>query len=187
MGDSFITVVLILITAVLLFVVPISAVSARNDRTSEQTVQTAVTNFVDAIRETGMIKQDDYNKLIQEIESTGNKYDTNISVLYIDENPAKKTDSDVSDDIKIGENIYYIEYTKQIEDEFEDKGGIIRLQEGDYIKIDVENTNETMYQMIQKSLYSLSDGNIGRISGEHTSLVVQSTEGKFVKIVEEGE
>ena len=52
MGDSFITVVLILITAVLIFVVPVVAVSARNDITSEQTVQTAVTNFVDTVRET---------------------------------------------------------------------------------------------------------------------------------------
>ncbi len=61
------------------------------------------------------------------------------------------------------------------------------MQEGDYIKIDVENINETMYQAIRKSLYGLSDGNLGRISGEHTSLIVESTEGKFVRIIDEGE
>lgn len=126
-------------------------------------------------------------RLLQEIESTGNKYSTNISIQYIDENPSKKTGSDVADEIKIGENIYYIEYTSQIEDAFKKTDGIIRLQEGDYVKIDVENTNETMHQMIQKSLYGLSSGNLGTISGKHVALVVESTEGKFVRIIDEGE
>lgn len=52
MSDSFITVVLILIASVLMFVVPVAAVSARNDRTAIQDVQVAVTNFTDSIRET---------------------------------------------------------------------------------------------------------------------------------------
>lgn len=52
MSDSFITVVLILIASVLIFVVPVVAVSARNDKTATQDVQVAVTNFTDSIRET---------------------------------------------------------------------------------------------------------------------------------------
>lgn len=52
MSDSFITVVLVLVAAVLIFVVPVAAVSARNDETAEQNVQVAVTSFVDSIRET---------------------------------------------------------------------------------------------------------------------------------------
>ena len=35
-----------------MFVVPVAAVSARNDRTATQDVQVAVTNFTDSIRET---------------------------------------------------------------------------------------------------------------------------------------
>lgn len=42
-----------------------------------------------------------------------------------------------------------------------------------------------MNQMIQKYLYKISGGNVGTISGKHTVLVLQSTEGKFVKIVDE--
>ena len=56
--------------------------------------------------------------------------------------------------VKIGENIYYTEYTKQIEDIFETTDEI-RLSEGDFVKIDVENINETLYQTIQKSLYNV--------------------------------
>ncbi len=52
MSDSFITVVLILIASVLMFVVPVVAVSSRNDKTATQNVQVAVTSFVDSIRET---------------------------------------------------------------------------------------------------------------------------------------
>lgn len=135
----------------------------------------------------GIVREEDYFKLIQEIDATGNKYDINISILHIDENPSKKIGSEVVDDTKIGENIYYAEYTTQIEEALEKAlDGKIKLKEGDYIKIDVENVNETMYQTIQKSLYGISNGSIGRISGSHTSLVVESTDGKFVKIVEEG-
>lgn len=130
-----------------------------------------------------MIKRDDYIQLLEELEVTGNTYDTDISIAHIDENPAKKTGSDVIDEIKIGENIYYIEYPKQIEEEFErTNDGIIRLNEGDYIKIDVQNSNETVYQIIQSSLYNVSGGKIGRISGKHTALILESTEGKFVTI-----
>ena len=52
MSDSFITVVIILIAAVLIFVTPIVSISARNDRTATQNVQSAVTTFVDNVRET---------------------------------------------------------------------------------------------------------------------------------------
>ncbi len=52
MSDSFITVILILIASVLMFVVPMAAVSARNDKTATQNVQVAVTSFADSIRET---------------------------------------------------------------------------------------------------------------------------------------
>ena len=52
MSDSFITVILILIASVLMFVVPMAAVSARNDKTATQNVQVAVTSFADSITET---------------------------------------------------------------------------------------------------------------------------------------
>lgn len=123
--------------------------------------------------------------MLEEIQSTGNTYNTNISILHIDENPSKKTDSDVSDETKIGENIYYIEYTKQVEEIFNETKEI-RLSQGDFVKIDVENINETMHQMIQKTLYKISGGSVGSISAKHTVLILESTEGKFAKIIQEG-
>ena len=52
MSDSFITVVIILIASILMFVSPLVAVAAKNDRTSTQSVQTAVTDFVNNVRQT---------------------------------------------------------------------------------------------------------------------------------------
>ena len=50
--NSLLTIVLIVITAGLIFFVPIMSVSARNDRTANQMTQEAVTTFVDTVRET---------------------------------------------------------------------------------------------------------------------------------------
>ncbi len=52
MSDSFITIMIILVAAVLMFVAPIVSISARNDRTATQSIQSSVTEFVDSIRET---------------------------------------------------------------------------------------------------------------------------------------
>ncbi len=102
--------------------------------------------------------------------------------MHIDENPSKKTSSDASDVTKIGENIYYIEYTKQIEEIFEEQGEV-RLAEGDFVRIDVENTNQTMHQIIQNALYKVSGGNVGKISGRHTVLILESTKGRFAEVI----
>lgn len=58
------------------------------------------------------------------------------------------------------------------------------MSEGDFVKIDVENINETLYQTIQNSLYNVSGGKVGTISGKHTVLILESAEGKFVRIAQ---
>lgn len=179
MSDSFITIVLVLITSILVFMVPVVSVAHRNDITATNTVQTAVTEFVDKIRMSGSIKQADYDSLLEILETTGNVYDVRVNVHYIDENPAKKTSSDVSDTIKIGENVYYVEYTKQIEDEFKKTDdGVIKLEAGDYVKVDVENSNQTLYQSLKKTLYNISGGAVGEIGGIHVALVLETTDGE---------
>lgn len=127
-----------------------------------------------------MIRREDYGTLLETIDATGNVYTTNITILRIDENPSKKTSTDANDRIKIGENIYYVQYTAQIEDEFDKTpDGIIRLRGGDFVKVDIANENKTMYELIQGLLYNVSGGKVGRISGEHTALIIESTRGKM--------
>ena len=112
MGDSLITVVVIVLAAVLMFVFPLLTVSENSDNTSQLSVQNATTEFVENIRSTGKITLNSYDKYIQTINSTGNTFDVQMEVQVLDENPGVKTTQ--TDQTKIGENIYYTQYTTQV-------------------------------------------------------------------------
>ena len=60
MGDSLITIVAIFLAAVLMFIFPLMAMSERTDDVSQLAVQTATTDFIDDIRQTGKLTLDDY-------------------------------------------------------------------------------------------------------------------------------
>ena len=113
MGDTLITIVAIFLAATLMFVFPLVSISERNDDISQLGVQTATVEFVDNIRTTGKITQTNYDAYVQRLATTGNSYDIEMEVKVLDENPGKKTAQTTQD--KIGENIYYSEFTSQIE------------------------------------------------------------------------
>ena len=75
MGDTLITVVAIFLAAILMFVFPLMSISERNDDISQLAVQTETVQFVDNIRSTGKITQEDYSNFIQTLAATGNSYD----------------------------------------------------------------------------------------------------------------
>lgn len=171
MSDSFVTIILILIAAVMLFMVPMIAVSHRKDVVSTQTVQAAINEFVDSTRKTGKITQEEFSNLVQTLETTGETYEVNININNIDENPSKKDTSSVVDQVKIGENIYYTEYTTQVEKKLEENNGEIKLSTGDFVTVDVENKSQTMYQGFKKLLYSIVDTS-PQISGTYGGMVL---------------
>lgn len=70
MSDTFITIFIILTAAVLILMVPVVVMAKRNDITANQAVQAAVTEFVDKARTTGVVRREDYDILIQELEAT---------------------------------------------------------------------------------------------------------------------
>ena len=112
MGDTLITIVAIFLAAILMFIFPLMSISDRNDDVAQLSVQTKTVEFVDNIRSTGKITQDNYDAFIQTLAATGNSYDVEMEVKVLDENPGKKTAQTSTD--KIGENIYYSEYTSQM-------------------------------------------------------------------------
>ena len=75
MSDTLITVIAIGIAAVLMFIFPLMTMSDRTDDVAQLTVETATTEFVDKIRTTGKITQENYNQFVQSITATGNTYD----------------------------------------------------------------------------------------------------------------
>lgn len=173
MGDTLITVVAIFLAATLMFVFPLMSISERNDDIAELAVQTATVEFVDDIRSTGKITSSNYDSFIQTLSATGNRYDVEMTVKVLDENPGKKgAQTEVT---KIGENIYYSEYTSQIEEELKNYSQK-KLKKGDMISVNVKNTNTTIAQMLKNFFYSIAGNDTYSIKGSHSGVVM--TNGK---------
>ena len=168
MGDSLITMVAIFLAAILMFVFPLMAMSERTDDVSQLSVQTATTEFVDNVRSTGKLTYDNYEKFNQTLASTGNSFDVDIEVQVLDENPGVKTTQ--AEMTKIGENLYYIKYTSQVEDELGKNGKII-LKEGDMISVTVKNTNQTISQILKNFFYQLSGNDTYQIAAQNAGIV----------------
>lgn len=152
MSDSLITVVVIVVAAVLIFVVPLITMADRIDTTSQSQVEALVSDFVDEIRSTGKITQVKYDKFLEELGSYGYTFDVEMEVKVLDENPGKKTSQTAKD--KIGENVYYSEYTSQILDELE-KNNEKDLKTGSIVSVTVKNTDLTFAQQMKQFMYKI--------------------------------
>lgn len=179
MGDTLITVVAIALAAVLMFVFPLMTMSDRTDDVSQLTVETATTEFVDDVRTTGKLTLDKYSKFVENISSTGNSYDVEMELKVLDENPGKKVTQAQS--TKIGENVYYSQYTSQILDSITDDSGkskTLALKEGDIFSASVKNTNTTMSQQLKNFFYSVTGNDTYTIAAEHAGIVTANGSGK---------
>ena len=166
MSDTFITVVAIILVAGLIFVVPLMTMADRVDTTSQAEVESIVTDFVEEIRTTGKITEENYNKFLENLSATGYIFDVEMQTKIADKDYIK-TSSQVSQD-KIGENVYYSEYTSQIEEELE-KSGVKKLKTGDMVLVTVKNTDLTLAQQLKSFAY--------KIVGNDTATVVASKAG----------
>ncbi len=166
MSDTLITVVAIVLAAGLIFVIPLMTMADRVDTTSQAEVEAIVTDFVEEIRTTGKISQEKYNKFLENLNSTGYTFDVEMETKILDENARKKTLQTASD--KIGENVYYSEYTSQIEEELS-KNKIKKLKTGDMVLVTVKNTDLTLAQQLKEFTY--------KIVGNDTATVVASKAG----------
>lgn len=170
MGDTLITIVAIFLAAILMFVFPLMSISERNDDIAQMSAQTATVEFVDNVRQTGRITENNYDAYVQALSATGNSYDVELEVKILDENPGKKTAQTSSD--KIGENIYYSEYTSQILEKVHGSTKSMKLKEGDIISVNVKNTNTTIGQMLKNFFYSISGNDTYQIEASHSGIVM---------------
>lgn len=168
MSDTLITIIAIALAAVLMFVFPLMTMSDRTDDVAQLTVETATVDFVDKIKSTGKITKGEYNKYVEKITSTGNTYNVEMEVQVKDENLAKKAAQVTTD--KIGENVYYSEYTSQIEDAINTKGAYV-CKEGDIVKVSAKNTNQTISQQLKNFFYSVTGNDAYTVAAEHAGVV----------------
>lgn len=169
MSDTLITVVAIVLAATLIFVVPLMTMADRFDATSKAEVEAIVSDFVDEIRTTRKITQTKYDKFIQNLSATGYTFGTDIEVKVLDENPGKKSLQTKSD--KIGENVYYSEYTSQIEEEINNAGNgyTKKLKTGDIVLVTVRDQDLTLAKQMKQFIY--------KVVGNDTATVVASKAG----------
>ena len=91
-----------------------------------------------------------------------------MQIQQLDENPGVKvTQAEMT---KIGENVYYTSYTSQIEKELS-KRGRIKLKEGDMISVTVNNTNQTISQILRNFFYQISGNDTYQILAKHGGIV----------------
>ena len=169
MSDTVVTVLAIFLAAILMFIFPLMSTSDRADDITTQVVDSATTDFVDEIRSTGKITQQNYDNFIQVLGSTGNSYEVEMEVQVLDDNPGKKvTEAEYT---KVGENYYYSEYTTQILDEINSDTGAMYLKQGDLVTVSVKNTNRTIGTILRDFFYSITGNNSATVTGTHSGIV----------------
>ena len=161
MSDTVMSIIAIFLAAILMFIFPLMSTADRSDDISQQQVQSETTKFVDEIRATGKITEDDYNNFLSTIAQTGNSFDVEMETKILDENSRKKTSEAAS--TKVGENNYYSEYTSQIESQLE-SNVVYLLKEGDIVTVSVKNTNKTISQILKNFFYQVSGNNTYNIA-----------------------
>ena len=171
MSDTLITIVAILLAAILMFIFPMMSVAERSDDVSQLSVQTAVNEFVDNSRTTGKITIENYSKLVNKLNATGNAYEIEMEVKLLDENVGKKTAWTQSQ--VIGENTYYSVYTSQIMDVILDNENpaSYNMKEGDIFSVKVKNTGKTLAQMMRGVFYSINGSDTYQIAAQHAGAV----------------
>lgn len=166
MGDSLTTIIAIFLAAILMFVFPLAAIADRNDDASQMYVQTTLDNFVNTVTAKGTLTKDDYDGLEAKLAATNNSYEIELVIDVADVNPGKKTDNQ-----KVGDTTYYSVYTAQIKQVITNNTKYT-LKEGDYLKVSVKNTNNTISQMIKNVLYGLTGNESYVIAGSASGVVV---------------
>lgn len=167
MQNSTSTIIAVFVAAVLIFVVPLMTLTSRNDNVVQENVKLIVEEFVTDIRNTGTLTMTKYQNFENRLAATGNVYDIEMEMQILDENPGKKTEQ--VNYTKIGENVYYSEYTTQIMEKL--NAGTISLKQGDLVYVGVTNENSTAAQTLKSSFLSFSNEGEAVIKANSSGMV----------------
>ena len=177
MQNSTSTIIALLVAGVMLFIVPLVTLSDRGDNVAQENIELIVEEFVTEVKNTGRLTRSQYQDFQNDLDATGNSYDIEIEIQVLDENPGKKTAQ--SNYTKIGENVYYSEYTTQVLDKIgiqttsqapKDQNTII-LKEGDIITVNVKNSNSTAAQTLKSSFLGVSNSDAYAISASASGMI----------------
>ena len=178
MEETTVSIIGIVIASIIMFIVPLTLIADRSDDISQLVIETATAEFVDEIVKTGKITDDTYLKYVEALFSTGNTYEIEMQVKFLDENTAKVvTDNNPT---QIGNNTYYSIYTSQIEDligvsasNTNNNGqGKLILKHGDVITVTAKNNSRTLSQSLKSLYYNWTGAGSQIIAATATGTVV---------------
>lgn len=172
------TIIAMVLAGVLLFVAPLVTLTDRNDDVTQENVKLIVEEFVTEVRNTGKLTRAKYEAFESRLNASGNNtYDIEMELKILDENPGKKTAQ--AEYTKIGENVYYSEFTTQIlkaigikvdNNKPSDKDTII-LKQGDFIYVKVTNQNSTAAQTLKSSFLGFSNAGEYAITASSSGMI----------------
>lgn len=174
------TILALVVGCVFLFVVPMVTLTDRVDNVTQENADLIVSEFVTDLTNTGILTRTKYQDFESKLASTGLVYDIEIEIQHLDENPEKKTAQ--ANYTKIGENVYYSEYTTQVlnkigikvddnDEDFVESKDTIVLKEGDFVFVRVQNQNVTASQNLKSSFLGFSNADEYVISSQSSGMV----------------
>lgn len=155
MSDTLITIITITTILVLMFAVPMMFTANQNDEITESSIRAIVDEFVNKEATKGKITLEDYNTFVQALNATGNRYDIDMQVQIMGDNPGVKGSATTALNM-VGENIRHTEYNDVIMSSLEGSGNQYLLNKGDYIIVNVKNSNITLGTQLQQLFYQVS-------------------------------
>jgi len=167
MQDTLITVIAIFIAAIVMFVFPVMYIAKSNETIAQSNVQALTNEFVNKIRTEAKITKNGMADFSQKINSTGNKFDIQIKVSVLDENPKKENTT------TIGQNLYYdivIDGNGNLPGNQDE----INLTEGSVVTVKVENTNKDLYQMFMTAIMG-TNNDTSAIEATATGIVTSTS------------
>lgn len=179
-GNSTVSVIIAIVVAgILLFIVPLVTLSNRVDNVTQEDIRLIVEETVTEVKNTGKLTRAIYQNLENRLAATGNTYDIEIEIQHLDENPGKKTAQ--ANYTKIGENVYYSEYTTQVlrqigiktnnNETVNASDDTMLLKEGDIIYISAKNSNSTQAQTLKSSFLSFSNAGENVIEASSSGMI----------------
>lgn len=151
MEDSLSIIFAVIISLLLMFLFPMIDTWEMQDNLSYVVVYSAVTDFVDTIRNTGYITEDAYDAFLTKIHATGNTFSVSLEHREFNE------------DLNAYLNTYTNEILDVINDGWTDESGkkqySYKLDKYDYFYVTVKNTNRTQATILSDFLSSSASEN----------------------------
>lgn len=133
MSDGFSKIVAILLSVIMMFIIPVFYMREEAERIRQTRILEEVTDFVDGVRNTGIMSREDYTRLTDVLYNLGGGYRVELQHSFHIYN-------------ETGDSVFYFEsenYEEQILEEFQ-AGNEYYLSKYDYLRVVVRDNDDNV-------------------------------------------